>query len=153
MNKKTVLFLCTGNTARSQMADALLRHHFAQYFEVTSAGLEPGILNPFTVRALEERGISTAGMHAKGLIPMLGIRSFHYLVTVCDRAEANCPIFPGVSYRLSWPFDDPAVFEGSDENTLNYFRKIRDQIEAKILEWAPSVANLNLPEPPDPGVA
>ena len=153
MNKKTVLFLCTGNTARSQMADALLRHHFAPYFEVTSAGLEPGILNPFTVRALEERGISTAGMHAKGLIPMLGIRSFHYLVTVCDRAEANCPIFPGVSYRLSWPFDDPAAFEGSDENTLNYFRKIRDQIEAKILEWAPSVANLNLPEPPDPGVA
>ena len=153
MNKKTVLFLCTGNTARSQMADALLRHHYAQYFEVTSAGLEPGILNPFTVRALEEKGISTAGMHAKGLIPMLGIRTFHYLITVCDRAEANCPIFPGVSYRLSWPFEDPAAFQGSDEDTLACFRKICGQIEAKILEWGPTVANLGLPESPNPAVA
>jgi len=153
MNKKKVLFLCTGNTARSQMADALLRYHFGEYFEVTSAGLEPGTLNPYTVKVLEEKGISTAGMRAKGVIPMLGHRSFHYLVTVCDRAEQNCPIFPGVSYRLSWPFDDPAAFEGSDQDKLNYFRKIRDQIEARILEWAPGVAKLDLSPPPNPEAA
>lgn len=153
MNKKRVLFLCTGNTARSQMADAVMHHHFGEYFEVTSAGLEPGTLNPYTVRVLEEKGISTAGMHPKGVVPMLGHRTFHYLVTVCDRAEANCPIFPGVSYRLSWPFDDPAAFDGSDDDTLNYFRKICDQIEARILEWAPGVAKLDLPPPPNPEAA
>jgi arsenate reductase len=137
--KRTVLFLCTGNTARSQLADALLRFHAGDQFDVTSAGLEPGVLNPYTVRVLEERGISTQGMHAKGLIPMLGKRTFHYLITVCSRAEENCPIFPGVSYRLSWPFEDPAAFEGSDEATLEKFREVRDQIEARLLEWLPTV--------------
>lgn len=137
--KLTVLFLCTGNTARSQMAEALLRVHASERFEVTSAGLEPGVLNPFTVQVLEERGISTAGLHAKGLKPMLGQRSFHYLITVCSRAEQNCPIFPGVSYRLAWPFEDPAAFEGSDAEKLEKFREVRDAIEARILEWLPTV--------------
>ena len=137
--KVTVLFLCTGNTARSQMAEALLRLHAADRFEVTSAGLEPGVLNPYTVRVLEERGISAEGMHAKGSTPMLGRRTFHYLITVCARAEQNCPIFPGVSQRLAWPFEDPAAFVGDDDATMNKFREVRDAIEHKILEWLPTL--------------
>ncbi len=133
--KLTVLFLCTGNTARSQLADALLRHYAADRFDVTSAGLEPGTLNPFTVQVLEERGVSASGLHAKGLIPMLGKRTFNYLITVCARAEQKCPIFPGVSYRLAWPFEDPAAVEGTDETKLEKFREVRDQIEGRILEW------------------
>ena len=138
--KITVLFLCTGNTARSQLAEALLRHHAPDRFEVTSAGLEPGVVNPYTVRALEERGIATADLYAKGVIPMLGKQTFHYLITVCARAEENCPIFPGVSYRLAWPFEDPAAFEGSDAEKLEEFREVRDAIEAHILEWLPTVS-------------
>ncbi len=135
MKQPSVLFLCTGNTARSQMADALLRHHAPDEFEVTSAGLEPGVLNPYTVRVLEEIGIGTEGMHAKGVIPMLGYKHFHYIITVCSRAEANCPIFPGVSYRLAWAFEDPAAFEGTDQAKLEKFREIRDAISKRILEW------------------
>ena len=114
----TVLFLCTGNTARSQLAEALLRLHASDRFEVTSAGLEPGVLNPYTVRVLEERGIDTEGMHAKD-----------------STAEQNCPIFPGVSKRLAWPFEDPAAFEGDEAATLNKFREVRDAIETRILEF------------------
>jgi arsenate reductase (thioredoxin) len=138
MRKPSVLFLCTGNTARSQMADALLRHHAPEEFVVTSAGLEPGVLNPYTIRVLEELGISTEGMYAKGVIPMLGHQHFNYLITVCSRAEANCPIFPGVSYRLSWAFEDPAAFVGSDTDTLEKFREIRNAISTRILDWKAS---------------
>ncbi len=133
--KLSVLFLCTGNTARSQIAEALLRLHAPDRFEVTSAGLEPGVLNPYTVRVLEERGINTEGMYAKGSTPMLGRRTFHYLITVCARAEQNCPIFPGVSQRLAWPFEDPAAFVGDDAATLDKFREVRDAIETRILEF------------------
>ena len=138
--KLTVLFLCTGNTARSQLAEALLRHHAPDRFEVTSAGLEPGVLNPYTVRVLEERGIATSDLYAKGVIPMLGKRTFHYLITVCARAEQNCPVFPGVSYRLAWPFEDPAAFEGSDAEKLEKFREVRDAIDTRLLEWLPTVS-------------
>ena len=134
-----VLFLCTGNTARSQLAEALLRLHAADRFEITSAGLEPGELNPYTVRVLEERGISTEGMHAKGSTPMLGRRTFYYLITVCSKAEENCPIFPGVSVRLAWSFEDPAAFVGDDGATLDKFREVRDAIEQKILGWLPTL--------------
>jgi arsenate reductase (thioredoxin) len=137
--KLSVLFLCTGNTARSQMAEALLRHHAGARFEITSAGLEPGALNPFTRQVLEERNIDTAGLHAKGLKPMLGQRSFHYLITVCSKAEENCPVFPGVSYRLSWPFEDPAAFNGDQVARLEKFLEVRDAIEARILAWLPTV--------------
>lgn len=139
--KLTVLFLCTGNTARSQLAEALLRHYAPARFEVTSAGLEPGVLNPYTVRVLEERGIATSDLYAKGVIPMLGKRTFHYLITVCARAEQNCPVFPGVSYRLAWPFEDPAAFQGSDAEKLEKFREVLGAIEARLLEWLPTVSD------------
>jgi arsenate reductase (thioredoxin) len=137
--KLTVLFLCTANTARSQLAEALLRHHAGARFEITSAGLEPGTLNPFTTRVLEERNIDITGLYAKGLKPMLGQRNFHYLITVCSRAEENCPIFPGVSYRLAWPFEDPAAFIGDEVGKLEKFRAVRNAIEARILTWLPTI--------------
>lgn len=138
MDKTRVLFLCSGNSARSQMAEALLRQKAGDHFEVYSAGLEPAGLNPFTVRVLEEAGIDTANLRSKALTSFIGKIHFGYLITVCSKAEERCPIFPGMGYRLHWPFDDPAAFRGSDEETLNYFRQIRDQIETKIVDWLDS---------------
>ncbi len=135
--KSSVLFLCTGNTARSQMAQALLEHRAPGRFVVTSAGLEPGTLNPLTVKALQEVGLPTDHLQSKGVKPMLG-QHFTYLVTVCDRAEKNCPIFPGVTYRLAWPFDDPAAATGTEEEKLEVFRRVRGEIDRKIQDWLAS---------------
>ncbi|WP_019009363.1 arsenate reductase ArsC [Deinococcus aquatilis] len=129
-----VLFLCTGNTARSQMAQALLEHRAGARFEVMSAGLEPGQVHPLTVTALEELGLPTGHLEAKGVKPLIA-EHFHYVITVCDRAEARCPIFPNARYRLSWPFEDPAAAVGSDEERLAVFRRVREEIDAKILDW------------------
>ncbi|UQN09418.1 arsenate reductase ArsC [Deinococcus sp. QL22] len=129
-----VLFLCTGNTARSQMAQALLEHRAGERFEVMSAGLEPGQVNPLTVKALEELGLPTGHLAAKGVKPLIA-EHFHYVITVCDRAEASCPIFPNARYRLSWPFEDPAAATGTDQERLQVFRRVRDEINLKILAW------------------
>jgi arsenate reductase len=134
-NKIRVLFLCTGNSARSQMAEALLRKHGSDRFEAHSAGLEPKGINPYTRRALAEIGIDMAGHSSKDLNVYLGKLHFGYLITVCSNAEERCPIFPGVGVRLHWPFEDPAAFEGSDDEKLAKFRAVRDQIEARILAW------------------
>ena len=110
--KPRVLFICTGNTARSQMAQALLEHHAAERFEVMSAGLEPGEVNPLTVKVLQEAGLPVDFLESKGVRPLLD-QHFTYVITVCDRAEANCPIFPNTHYRLAWPFEDPAAATGA----------------------------------------
>ncbi len=138
MQKTRVLFLCSGNSARSQMAEALLRQRALDAFEVYSAGLEPSGLNPYTVRVLDEVGIDTGNLYSKSLSSFLGKFHFGYLITVCSKAEEKCPIFPGMGTRLHWPFDDPAAFNGSVEETLAFFRLIRDQIDAKIVEWLKS---------------
>ncbi len=135
MDKPSVLFLCTGNSARSQMAEALLRKHAGERFEVFSAGLDPHSINPYTIRVLDEIGIDTSRHSAKPLSDFLGKAHFSYLITVCANAEEKCPIFPGVGTRLHWPFEDPAVFEGSEEETRQKFRHIRDQIDARIQAW------------------
>jgi arsenate reductase (thioredoxin) len=136
MERKTkVLFLCTGNSARSQMGEAMLRKYAGDRFEVHSAGLEPSVINPFTVRVLEEAGIDANGQYAKPLADYVGKAHFGYLITVCSKAEEKCPIFPGMGVRMHWPFEDPAAFEGSDEEKLVKFRQIRDQIEARVKEW------------------
>ena len=129
-----VLFLCTGNTARSQMAQALLEHHGGSRYQVTSAGLEPGMVNPLTVQVLQESGLPTGHLQAKGVRPLIA-EHFTYVITVCDRAEANCPIFPNATYRLAWAFDDPAAATGSDEERLAVFRRVRDEIDARIQAW------------------
>jgi len=134
-----VLFLCTGNSARSQMAEAYLRHYAGDRFEAHSAGLEPKGINPYTVRALAEIGIDMAGHSSKDLGTYLGKLHFGYVITVCSNAEERCPIFPGVSVRLHWPFADPAAVTGSDDEKLAAFREVRDQIEERILMWLATI--------------
>jgi arsenate reductase (thioredoxin) len=136
MEKIKVLFLCTGNTARSQMAEGFLRCYADEHFEVFSAGLEPSVINPLTIQVMEEAGIDMSGQYSKGLDEFLGRVHFGYLITVCDRAEQRCPIFPGMGERLHWSFEDPAAFHGSQEEKLERFRQVREQIRARVKEWA-----------------
>ena len=136
MNKQRVLFLCTGNSARSQMAEAFLRKHGDDRFEAHSAGLEPKGLNPFTVKVMNEVGIDVSSQTSKGVETYLGKVLFQHLITVCDDADKNCPtVWPGVNNRMHWSFQDPAAFEGTDEEKLAKFRELRDLIEAKIINW------------------
>jgi len=131
-----VLFLCTSNSARSQMAEAFLRKYSGEQFEAFSAGLEPKEINPLTIQVMQEIGIDISGQISKGIEVYLGKTFFHYLITVCDDAEKNCPTFwPGVNHRLHWSFEDPAAFEGTSTERLEKFREIRDQIEQRIKDW------------------
>ncbi len=133
--KMRVLFLCTGNSARSQMAEGLLRHYADDRFEVYSAGLEPKGMNPLTVRVMEEAGIPLTGQRSKDVGEYVGRVHFSHVITVCSRADDKCPVFPDISQRLRWPFDDPAAVEGTDEDKLARFREVRDQIDRRIREW------------------
>lgn len=137
MNRKQrILFLCTGNSARSQMAEAFLRYYGGDRFEVHSAGLAPKGIHPLTIRVMEEIGIALGEHSSKSVQVYLGKMVFTYLITVCDHAEQNCPtVWPGVSHRLHWSFDDPAVYSGSEGEQLAKFREIRDQIEQKVRDW------------------
>ena len=136
MSNQRVLFLCTGNSARSQMAEAFLRKYVGDTFDAHSAGLEPKGVNPFTVKVMDEVGIDISGQTSKGIETYLGKVLFQYLVTVCDDADKNCPtVWPGVNTRMHWSFEDPARFEGSEEEKLAKFREIRDLIETKIKAW------------------
>jgi arsenate reductase (thioredoxin) len=135
-----VLFLCTGNSARSQMAEAYLRLYAGDRFEVHSAGLKPKGIHPFTVQVMAEVGCSLEGQASKGVEVYLGRTLFKYLITVCDHAEQNCPtVWPGVNQRLHWSFEDPAATEGSDEVKLAKFHQVRDQISQKVRDWIQSV--------------
>jgi len=135
-DQKRVLFLCTGNSARSQMAEAILRKKGGGFFEARSAGLEPKGIHPLTVRVMEEAGYDLTGQYSKGVSEYLGKEFFHYLITVCDHADKNCPAFwPGVQTRFHWSFAVPAAVEGSDEERLAAFRNTRAQIEAKVSAW------------------
>lgn len=116
------------------MAEGLLRHMASAAFDVESAGSAPVGLSSFAVRAMAERGIDITGHRSKAAPEFLG-QTFEYVVTVCDNARERCPIFPGTVYRLHWPFDDPAAVEGTTEEQLVAFRRVRDQIEAKISEF------------------
>jgi arsenate reductase (thioredoxin) len=136
MNKPRVLFLCTGNSCRSQMAEAFLRKYAGDQFEVYSAGLTPKPINPLTIKVMEEIGFDMSSQYSKPLTLYLGKLHFGYLITVCSNAEDKCPIFPGMGIRLHWPFDDPAEFEGSEQEKLLKFREVRDQIDQKVHEWA-----------------
>ena len=135
MSKPKVLFLCTGNTARSQMAEGFLRAMAPERFEAFSAGLEAGGVNPLAVQVMAERGMDISSQRSKPLTDFLGQVHFGYLVTVCDRAERECPIFPGMGQRLHWSFPDPAAAEGTEEERLEVFREVRDAIEARLRSW------------------
>jgi arsenate reductase (thioredoxin) len=117
------------------MAEAFLRKYGNDYFDVFSAGLEPKCINPFTIQVMEEIEIDMSQHTSKDLKQCLGKTHFGYLITVCDRAEQNCPIFPGMGMRLHWSFEDPAAFEGKQEDKLAKFREIRDQIDERVRSW------------------
>jgi len=136
--KPSILVLCTGNSARSQMAEALFRQHAGDRFEVYSAGTEPAErTHPLAIEALKEKGLETGGQRPKHLEEYFGHLPVHTLVIVCDGAQKTCPsVWPGIHDRLLWPFEDPAAFEGSRDEQLEKFREIRDAIEARIVEWA-----------------
>lgn len=132
-----VLILCTGNSARSQMAEGLLRYRAPDRFEVFSAGTKPSQLRPEAIAVMQEIGIDISGHHSKSVDEFLG-QQFDYVVTVCDNANATCPVFPGPGRRLHWPFEDPASVQGSEEERKAEFRKIRDQIGERIAEFTAS---------------
>jgi arsenate reductase len=131
MEKPKVLFLCTHNSARSQMAEGLLRHLAGNHFEVMSAGTEATHARPLAIRAMDELGIDISGQESKTLDRYLG-DTFDYVVTVCDDATEACPVFPGAKRRLHWSFEDPAQARGSEEERLRVFQSVRDEIKERI---------------------
>lgn len=136
MTREKVLFICSGNSARSQMAEALLRKHAGHRFDVFSAGTDPKPIHPLTLRVLDEKGLDTGRLVSKGLDEVVAEGRFAHIIVVCDQAQRTCPIgLPGIRDRLFWPFEDPAAFRGTPEEQLAKFRQVRDQIEAKILQW------------------
>lgn len=138
--KTKVLFLCTGNSARSQMAEAWLRQLAGDRFTVFSAGLEPHGVNPFTIQVMEETGYDMSEHRSKHLDEFIGKIDFDYLITVCGNADERCPVFPGMGTRIHWPFEDPAAYQGTDEEKLAFFQKIRDQVKTKIQDWLKQLA-------------
>lgn len=139
--KKRVLFVCIHNSARSQMAEALLNHLCGDEFEAQSAGLEPGQLNPFAVQAISELGIDISNAPTKAVFDFFKAgKIFHYVITVCDEASAErCPIFPGVAQRLHWSFPDPSAATGTHDDKLAKSREVRDAIRSHIEAWCAEV--------------
>jgi arsenate reductase (thioredoxin) len=133
-----VLFVCTGNSARSQMAEALLRRLGGPAFEVFSAGTEPKGVNPLTVRVLSEANIDISGARSKSTGEFLG-EPFDYVVTVCDRARETCPYFPGAGRTLHWSFDDPAEATGPEGQRLAVFRRVMGEIRLAVETFIPEV--------------
>jgi arsenate reductase len=124
------------NSARSQMAEAFLREYASGFFEAYSTGLQPARVNPLTIMVMGEVGLDISNQHSKGVVEYLGKVQFQYLITVCDDADKNCPTaWPGVSHRLHWTLEDPARFEGNDQQKMEKFREIRDLIDAKVKSW------------------
>ncbi len=137
MNKPKVIFLCTGNSARSQMAEGLLRAMAGEHFEVFSAGTEPkGRILPEVQEVMREVGINMSGQFSKSVMEYLGKEVFAYVITVCADAEDNCPtVFLSMGIHEHWPFDDPAKFSGDDAGRLALTRRVRDQIEDRLHVW------------------
>ena len=130
--KRKLLVLCTGNSARSQMAEGLLRHEAGDRFEVYSAGTKPSRVRAEAIAVMEEIGIDISGHRSKSVDEFVG-QDLDVVITVCNHAQETCPIFPGAVKRLHWPFDDPAAVTGSDEVRQAAFRKVRDQIHGRIM--------------------
>ncbi|HXQ37326.1 MAG TPA: arsenate reductase ArsC [Anaerolineales bacterium] len=137
MQKPRVLFLCTGNSARSQMAEALLCAYADEHFEVHSAGIEPkGFILPEVLTVMKENGVDLSGQTSKDVREYLGKMHFSYVITVCADAEENCPtVFLNMGIHEHWGFDDPAKFQGNEVGKLEFTRKVRDQIDERIQQW------------------
>lgn len=141
MTKTKVLFVCIHNSARSQMAEAYLNTLAGEHFYAESAGLEPGILNPYVIQVMKEEGIDISGNKIDSAFDLYKEgRSYDYVVAVCDAAKAEkCPVFPGVTSRLNWSFPNPADFTGTDEEILAATRIVRDQIKVKVEKFIDSL--------------
>jgi len=136
MRKDKLLILCTQNSARSQMAEAFFEKYGGDILEAYSAGLEPAAVNPYAVRVMQEVGMDLSGKRSKSFREFLGRMQFGYVIGVCKKVEHQCPsIFPGVRNCLSWPFEDPAAYESTEEAKLAKFREVRDQIDEKVRTW------------------
>jgi len=133
--KKRVLFLCTGNSCRSQMAEALLRELAGNEFDAVSAGTNPTRINAMAVRVMAEAAIDISSQHSKSVDEMKG-EKFDYVITVCDRAREACPVFPHDAQKLHWSFEDPAEATGTEEERLSVFRRVRDEIAERVRDFA-----------------
>ncbi len=138
-----VMFVCTGNSARSQMAEAFTHFLGQGRIEARSAGIEPKDLNPDAVRVMDERGIDISCQHSKHL-DLAEASAMDYLITVCGHAEERCPVLPAHVARIRWPLDDPAAATGSPEQILNGFRRTRDEIEARVVNLIKTLSELRL---------
>ncbi|MBI2204454.1 MAG: arsenate reductase ArsC [Candidatus Rokubacteria bacterium] len=138
MERQRVLFLCTHNSARSQMAEGFLRALAGDRFDVASAGTERTRVNPLATRAMSEVGVDLSGHSSKTVDGLLGER-WDYVVTVCDDANERCPIFPGRTTRLHWSVPDPSKATGTDGERLAVFRQVRDAIRARLVDWLGTV--------------
>lgn len=134
MTNMRVLILCTGNSARSQMAEGLLRHIAGERMEVYSAGSKPSVVNPFAIQAMNLRGIDISAHRSKHLSEFLH-QPFDYVITVCDQAAESCPVFPGPAVRVHWSFPDPAAVTGDDAAKLAAFTRVRDDLERTLIHW------------------
>ena len=142
MKKAKLVIVCTQNSARSQMAEAFFKKYGEDVLEVYSAGLEPTVVNPCAAMVMQEMGIDISGQRSKSVKEFLGQMSFGYVIAVCKKAEERCPvIFPGARMLLSWPFEDPAATEGPEEEKLQKFRQVRDEIEEKVKAWVMDYRN------------
>lgn len=137
-DKKRVLILCTGNSARSQMAEGLLRHDAGQRFEVESAGTKASFVRPEAVAVMREAGIDITGHRSKNVDEFAGQR-FDYVITVCDNARETCPVFFGAAEKLHQDFNDPAAAQGSEAEQLAVFRRVRDQLRAYLRDFSKRV--------------
>jgi arsenate reductase len=132
--KERVLILCTGNSARSQMAEGLLRHDAGGRFDVESAGTKPGHVRPEAIAAMKEIGIDISGHRSKSIDEFAG-QSFDYVLTVCDNAKETCPIYPGHANRVHHSFEDPAAAAGTEPERLAVFRRVRDEIREYLRDF------------------
>ncbi|MEW6261986.1 MAG: arsenate reductase ArsC [Thermodesulfobacteriota bacterium] len=137
MTKKKVLFICEHNSARSQMAETLLNRLAGDRFQVESAGFEPSALNPLAVEVMKEIGLDISEQKSKSVFDLFKQgKTYSYVITVCDEAaSAKCPIFPGITTRLHWPFPDPSRFTGAWEEKVAETRKVRDLIKTTLEKW------------------
>lgn len=142
--KYRVLFLCTGNSCRSQMAEGWLRHFAGDRFVALSAGTNPVGVNPQAVEVMQEVGIDISHQQSKHVAEFQG-RRLHYVITVCDHAQASCPTEPRGDVRLHWSFDDPAHAQGSALERLQVFRRVRDEISKQIQGWLREADQLSEP--------
>jgi arsenate reductase (thioredoxin) len=134
VDKQRVLFLCTHNSARSQMAEGFLRSLAGDRFEVASAGTHATRVHPLAIRAMKDVGIDISGQASK-VVDEFVEQPWDYVITVCDAANETCPVFPKTSNRLHWSFDDPSRATGSDAQRLEVFRRVRDQLKRRITDW------------------